>query len=73
MGFEELTDVENQLFNYIAENDFENIKWSTAKAAEALGLDELTVYESLSNLSSKVRDNIYIHYKDGGIRISAER
>lgn len=72
MGFDDLTDTDKRLYEYIKDNDFESKKWNSEEAAEQLGVETEAVYRSLSNLSKHIRDSIYIHYKDGGIRVSAE-
>ena len=72
MGFDDLTDFERRLYEYIRDGDFETRKWNSKEVATHLGVDIDLIYKSLSNLSKHIRDNIYIHYKDGGLRISAE-
>jgi len=72
MGFDDLTENDMEVYEYIKDNDFESHKWNTARAASDLDLTEDEVYESLSNLTKHIKDNIYLHYQDGGIRISAE-
>ncbi len=72
MSFENLTDLEIRLYEYIKQNDFQSKKWSTVEAARALHSSEDEIYKALSNLSKEIKDNIWIYYKDGGIRIVAE-
>lgn len=72
MATEELTKLDLRLMAYIKKGDFETKKWSTAEAARALGVTNTDIYKSLHNIAKNARDRIYIHYKDGGIRISAE-
>lgn len=72
MGFDELNELDRKLYEYIKSNDFENHKWNSKEAARHFDVDLDDIYESLSNLSKKIRDNIYIHYRDSGLRISAE-
>ncbi len=69
---ESLTEDERRLWAYIKVNDFEIKPWSTPAAADSLGLDEDTVYTALSELSKKMKGDIYIYYKDGAIRIATE-
>ncbi len=71
MGEEELTDADRKLFEYIRSGDYETKPWSTPDAAGATGLSEKQVYESLSNLSKNMKGRIYIHYKDGALRIQS--
>jgi zona occludens toxin (predicted ATPase) len=72
MGFDELNELERKLYEYIKAGDFENRKWNSKEAARHFDVELDKVYGSLSNLSKKIRDNIYIHYRDSGLRISAE-
>ncbi len=72
MGFEDLTEIDMKVFEYVRDHDFENYPWNTAQAAEYLDIPEEEVLQALSNLAKHIRDNIWIHYKDGAIRISAE-
>ena len=69
---ESLTEDERRLWKYIKEHDFENHPWSTPAASDSLGLDEDTVYSGLSELSKKMKGDIYIYYKDDAIRIATE-
>ena len=72
MPFADLTDKDRKLYEYIKAGDFETKKWSTPSAAKALGMSEDDVYEAMSNLSKHIKDNIWIYYKDGGLRVVAE-
>jgi hypothetical protein len=72
MGMEDLTEFERRLFEWIRQSDFETVAWSTERAAEAFDVDSEEVYEALAALTAKVPHNIYVHYSDGAIRISAE-
>jgi len=72
MGFEDLTEIDLKVYEYVRDHDFENYPWNTEQAAEYLDIPEDEVLESLTNLAKHIRDNIWIHYKDGHIRISAE-
>ncbi|WP_455392477.1 hypothetical protein [[Eubacterium] cellulosolvens] len=72
MAFENLTEFEKRVYEYIKENDFQTKKWSTIDAARALHATEDDVYSALANLSKEIKDNIWIYYENGGIRIVAE-
>ncbi len=72
MAEEELSELDKRLYAYIKLNDFETNKWSTQDAARSLGAEESEIYESLASLSKHMKDKVWIHYKDGGLRISAE-
>ena len=67
-----LTEDERRLWNYIKKHDFESHPWSTPAAADSLGMDEDTVYSGLSELSKKMKGDIYIYYKNDAIRIATE-
>ncbi len=72
MALENLTELDRRLYEYIKLNDFEKNKWSTPDAARSLGVEESEIYESLANLTKQIKDNIWIYYKDGGLRIVVE-
>ncbi len=72
MSFENLTELEKRLYEYIKTNDFQTQKWSTREAARRLNASEEEIYKALSKLSKEIKDNIWIYYEDGGIRIVAE-
>jgi hypothetical protein len=72
MGFENLSEFETKLYEYIKANDFQTKKWSTRDVARALHSTEDDIYKGLANLSKEIRDNIWIYYENGGIRIVAE-
>lgn len=72
MGIEDLTKKDLKVYEYMKSYDFETYKWSTPDAAEYLGMTEDEVYESMANIAKHIKDKVWIHYKDGGIRISAE-
>ncbi len=73
MAFEDLTEFETRLFEWIRQSDFEGVAWKASRAAKAFKVDVGDVNEALAALTSKVPHNIYVHYEDGAIRISAER
>ncbi len=72
MSYEDLSELEKKVYEFIKANDFQSKKWSTPDAAKALNLSEDDIYNALSNLSKEIKDNIWIYYEDGGIRIVAE-
>lgn len=72
MAYDDLTEKDRRVYEYLKIEDFESKPWSTPHAAKALGMDPDEVYESLSSLAKNIRDRVWIHYKDGGLRISAE-
>ena len=72
MAFEDLTEFETRLFEWIRQSDFEEVPWKAARAAKAFKVTKEQVNEALAALTSKIPNNIYVHYEDGAIRISAE-
>ena len=72
MGISELTELENRLLKWISQSDFEEIPWSTKRAAKAFKVEENEIYEALAAITSKTKDNIQIYYEDGEIRIVAD-
>ena len=72
MSFENLSELDIKVYEYIKANDFQSQKWSTRDAARVLHASEDDIYKALSNLSKEIRDNIWIYYEDGGLRIVAE-
>jgi hypothetical protein len=72
MAFEDLTENDKKVYEYIKSHDFVTTKWSTPRAASELGLTEDEIYEALANLTKHIKDNIWIYYEDGGMRIVAE-
>ena len=71
MSASDLTDFEKRLLKWLSSSNFVEVPWSTKRAAEAFNVTEKEVYEALSALTIKVKDNIQISYKDGSIRIIA--
>ncbi len=72
MAFEDLSEFELRLLKWISASDFVEVPWSTKRAADAFKVGEREVYEALSSLTAKVRDNIHIYYDGGAIRITAD-
>lgn len=72
MAISELTELENRLLKWISQSDFEEIPWSTKRAAKAFEVEEKEIYEALAAITSKTKDNIQIYYEDGEIRIVAD-
>ncbi|MAE38840.1 MAG: hypothetical protein CL969_04340 [Euryarchaeota archaeon] len=72
MAIEDLTKLERRLFEWIKKSDFETVPWSSQRAAEAFDVSEDEIREALAALTSKIPHNIYVHYNEGAIRVSAE-
>jgi hypothetical protein len=73
MAFADLTEFETRLFEWIRQSDFEGVAWKASRAAKAFKVTVEEINEALAALTSKVPHNIYVHYENGAIRISAER
>jgi len=71
MAVEDLTEFESRLLKWISQSDFKKVAWSTPRAAKAFDVDEEEVYDALASLTEKVPHQIYIHYRNGSIRIVA--
>ncbi len=69
---EELSELEARIFEWIRQSDFENVPWSTAKAARSFKVKQDEVYEAVAALTRKVPDRIQVFYKDGSLHIAAE-
>jgi hypothetical protein len=72
MAMKDLTDVEMKVYQYVRDNDFGNYPWVTRDAARALGMSEEDLYHALSELTKKIRDNFWIYYEDGTLRVVAD-
>ncbi|MGA1821621.1 MAG: hypothetical protein ACMUIG_03760 [Thermoplasmatota archaeon] len=72
MAMKDLTPFEKQLYEYIRDNDFQSKPWITKNAARALGKSEEDVYHALSELTKKIRDNIWIYYESGHLHAVAD-
>ncbi|DAC12390.1 MAG TPA: hypothetical protein D7H86_06160 [Candidatus Poseidoniales archaeon] len=69
---EQLSDLEERLFEWLRQSDFENVAWSTAKAAKAFKVKQDKIYDALAALTKKKSKNIQIYYKDGNLHVAAE-
>jgi hypothetical protein len=72
MAYEDLTETDKKLYEYIKMGDYTSKPWSSPTAAKALGVSEDEIYQSLSNLAKHIKDNIQIFYEDGAMRVVAE-
>ena len=72
MAAHELTELEEKVMKWISKSDFEQIPWSTSRAADSFKVSEKEIYEALAAITAKVKDNIQIYYEDGNIRIIAD-
>ncbi len=73
MAYEDLTEFEMRLFEWIRQSDFEEVPWKASRAAKAFKVSADEINEALAALTTKIPNNIYVHYDDGAIRISADR
>ena len=72
MAMKDLTPFESRLYDFIKARDFENNPWVTSRAARELGTSEDEVYRGLSELTKKIKDNIWIFYRGGELHVVAE-
>lgn len=72
MAWEDLTELEERLHEWIKQSDFETVAWSSERAAEAFMVTPDEIQEALAALTKKVPERIYVHYSDDAIRVSAE-
>ena len=61
MAANELTELEEKVLKWISKSDFEQIPWSTSRAADAFKVSEKEIYEALAAITAKVKDNIQIY------------
>jgi len=69
---ETLDEVDERVFDYIKRYDFEEYPWDTAAAAAELGLTVARVYQALHKLQRHKRRELFVYFKDGGLRIQTE-
>ncbi|MGA1872316.1 MAG: hypothetical protein ACMUHY_01465 [Thermoplasmatota archaeon] len=72
MAMKDLTDLEMRVYQYIRDNDFGNHPWITRDAARELRISEEDLYHALSELTKKIRENIWIYYEEGSLRVVAD-
>jgi len=72
MALSDLTKLESKLYIWLCKSDFENVPWSTSKAAKAFNVKQDEIYDALSALTKKIPNDIQIYYENGSIRISAD-
>ncbi|RAH14334.1 MAG: hypothetical protein CMB56_005445 [Methanobacteriota archaeon] len=72
MGISDLTAFEAKLYKWLCKSDFENVPWSTPKAAKAFKVKQDEIYEALAELTKKIPNHIQIYYDNDSIRISAD-
>ncbi|MFW3145450.1 MAG: hypothetical protein ACMUIE_01400 [Thermoplasmatota archaeon] len=72
MAMKDLSSLEMKVYEYIRDHDFGNYPWVTKDAARYLGVSEESLYSALSELTKKIRDNIWIYYENGELHIVAD-
>ena len=72
MVFKDLTPTEQKVYEFIRDHDFKNYPWITYESAKVLGMKEQDLYKALSELTKKIRDNIWIYYDSGELHIVAD-
>jgi hypothetical protein len=69
---ESLDEVDNRVFEYIKRYDFEQYRWDTAAAAAELGVSVTRIYQAIHKLQYHKRRELFVYFKDGGLRIQTE-
>lgn len=72
MAFKDLTRTEQKVYEFVRDHDFQNYPWVTAESARTLGMKEEDLYKALSELTKKIRDNIWIYYDSGELHVVAD-
>lgn len=72
MAMKDLTDMEMRVYQYIRDNDFGNHPWVTRDAASDLRISEEALYIALSELTKKIKENVWIYYENGSLRVVAD-
>ena len=72
MAMKDLNETEVKLYHYILAHDFESNPWITSRVAREIGMTEEAVYGALSELTKKIKDNIWIYYRSGELHVVAE-
>lgn len=67
---EPLTDNEKIMWEYIQKGDFDEGPWLTPSVAKDLDMNEDVVYETLASLGKKLKEEMYIFYKDGTLHVA---
>ena len=67
---EALNEKERRMWEYIQKTELEERPWKTPEVARDLDLTEDEAYETLSGLGRKLKEEMYIYYKDGYIRVA---
>lgn len=67
---EPLTDEERRMWEYIQKGDFDEGPWLTPSVAKDLNIEEDVVYETLASLGKKLKEEMYIFYKDGTLHVA---
>lgn len=65
-----LTEDERIVWELIQARNFEIEPWDTPKISEELRMDEDRVYEALAGVAKKLKDDVYIYYRGGAIRLA---
>lgn len=67
-----LDETDLRVLEFIKSYDFEAYPWSTAEASNQLGLPAERVYQALSKIQRFKRDEVFLYFRDGAIRIQTE-
>jgi len=72
MVMKDLTDLEARVYEHIRANDFSSRPWITMNEARRLGITEEALYKALSELTKKIKDNVWIYYEAGHLHVVAD-
>ena len=67
---ETLTEDERIVWEHIQARNYEIEPWDTPKIAKELHMDEDRLYEALAGVAKKLKDDVYIYYRGGAIRLA---
>lgn len=69
---EDLDETDRRVLEFVKSYDFETYPWNTAEAAAELGLAPTRVYQALTRIQKFRRSEVFVYFRDGGIRIQTE-
>lgn len=72
MAMKDLTAFERKLYEFIRDGDYGNEPWVTVDVAKLLGTTDENVYNALSELTRKIKDNVWVHYSAGVLHVVAD-
>ena len=67
-----LDETDLRVLEFIKSYDFEAYPWSTAEASSQLGIPATRVFQALSKIQRFKKDEVFVYFRDGAIRIQTE-